>query len=705
MRWQQGWNYIFMLLMLNSALSSPVGKQVSLYNSTDHVTVFDAATFYDGLHGKQHACLLQFYSSYCGHCISFAPLFKEFAKNISDWSHTIQLGVLNCAVEENTGLCREYEVFGYPTIILLPANTSKGNLGKQLPTARTTPDLRSSIITYLVEQQAAGNGSDTWANLLPFSGSADELFSSARPAQTEAVVFIDREGSTMAQEALMDIGYFNELIIARWMVNGTGSLLHDVFLSQLPAIVLLNLQDKQPRLLYQEFPTVSSLVTAAMSKLGLEPEILPSYRIQQDENAAAEEEQGAGDGNDGVDDKQVAEPILAAGANDAADQLNMDRLNYDDGQPDNYYNPHPSSSDQVFLVDVENALNFALTQEVSLHKRISGPRLEALKQFLSVLVKYLPTRPKVHAYLSDLSKNVASYTDSMGISEYNHALERAGGHGILPDQQPWVGCKGTESHLRGFPCSMWVTFHLLTVNVAANADQNSDPLETLRAIHAFVKYFFSCTHCSQHFQEMFALDAETMIKSHDDSIMWLWKGHNEVNKRIAGDASEDRKHPKVQFPPKTLCPKCWSEDNNTESFKLSEVLQYLKKIYAKDSISLQNVARQGKSLNIASNNNNNNNSVLSYNSGNSKQLNPRHGIRISDTIYDHESDERSQGSFFQGLSEISTCMILYSATTLLVAAVYFGFLIRKRMKRKRFIEMYKNPLNAGDHVDVAPLRA
>ena len=33
-------------------------------------------------------------------------------------------------------------------------------------------------------------------------------------------------------------------------------------------------------------------------------------------------------------------------------------------------------------------------------------------------------------------------------------------------------------------------------------------------------------------------------------VLWLWKVHNFVNKRLSGSPSDDPKHPKQQFPPK-----------------------------------------------------------------------------------------------------------------------------------------------------------
>lgn len=83
-------NYIVILLSYNFSISSssPIESQLSLYNSSDHVTLLDVDSLNSGLFLRQHAWLLQFYSAYCGHCIAFSPLFKEFAVNISGEANT-----------------------------------------------------------------------------------------------------------------------------------------------------------------------------------------------------------------------------------------------------------------------------------------------------------------------------------------------------------------------------------------------------------------------------------------------------------------------------------------------------------------------------------------------------------------------------------------------------------------------------------------
>ncbi|CAB4054951.1 unnamed protein product [Lepeophtheirus salmonis] len=100
-----------------------------LYGPNDKVVLLDSTNFVSKVHGSKTAWMIEFYSSWCGHCINFAPTFKNFSAKVHDWSNVIQIGVLDCADDKNTNTCRNYEVNGYPTLKFFPPNslnTSKG---------------------------------------------------------------------------------------------------------------------------------------------------------------------------------------------------------------------------------------------------------------------------------------------------------------------------------------------------------------------------------------------------------------------------------------------------------------------------------------------------------------------------------------------------------------------------------------------------
>lgn len=50
----------------------------------------------------------------------------------------------------------------------------------------------------------------------------------------------------------------------------------------------------------------------------------------------------------------------------------------------------------------------------------------------------------------------------------------------------WVGCQGSEPHFRGFPCSLWILFHFLTVQAARhNLDHSQETGESEACVPAW----------------------------------------------------------------------------------------------------------------------------------------------------------------------------------------------------------------------------
>lgn len=61
-----------------------------------------------------------------------------------------------------------------------------------------------------------------------------------------------------------------------------------------------------------------------------------------------------------------------------------------------------------------------------------------------------------------------------------------------------------------------------------------------------------------------------------DTVMYLWRAHNHVNKRLSGDVTEDPTMPKRQFPPSFLCDNCQDDNGAWDS---RTVLRFLLQYY------------------------------------------------------------------------------------------------------------------------------
>ena len=64
-------------------------KAVSLYNANDTLLHLDYSNINATLYGKDTAFFVEFYSSWCGHCIHFAPEWRKLAAETYQVSRTV----------------------------------------------------------------------------------------------------------------------------------------------------------------------------------------------------------------------------------------------------------------------------------------------------------------------------------------------------------------------------------------------------------------------------------------------------------------------------------------------------------------------------------------------------------------------------------------------------------------------------------------
>lgn len=231
----------------------------------------------------------------------------------------------------------------------------------------------------------------------------------------------------------------------------------------------------------------------------------------------------------------------------------------------------------VFRADLEQAIRNTLDHEVIQHENISGESLMALRNFVSVLTRYYSygaksSYRKLLDFLMEPSRTVVKGAElHTFLQQLDPPVVREG---------RYVGCFSTQSRVRRFPCSLWTLFHHLTVQHLESED-NEDPMEVLHAMHGYVKHFFGCTDCSKHFQEMSKRNHIWNVTSKDQAVLWLWSAHNEVNQRLAGDITEDKSHPKLQFPSEDDCDTCHKKNGEWDK---TEVVDFFRRHYGNENV-------------------------------------------------------------------------------------------------------------------------
>lgn len=71
--------------------------------------------------------------------------------------------------------------------------------------------------------------------------------------------------------------------------------------------------------------------------------------------------------------------------------------------------------------------------------------------------------------------------------------------------------------------------------------------------------------------------------SNREAVLFLWRVHNRVNLRLAGDKSEDPAHPKVPFPTVEQCTQCRTV-SSPDQWHEAGVLEFLVDAYSEDNI-------------------------------------------------------------------------------------------------------------------------
>ncbi|GMF23801.1 unnamed protein product [Phytophthora lilii] len=121
-----------------------------------------------------------------------------------------------------------------------------------------------------------------------------------------------------------------------------------------------------------------------------------------------------------------------------------------------------------------------------------------------------------------------------------------------------------------YTCGQWNMFHMLSLNPPETGARSSELMVSVVAsIRRFMKHFFGCVNCRDHFLKENTVETVKKIKDAEDKPLalrrWLWEQHNSVNKRLH--------HP--IWPKPEACPTCGNED----AWELIEVDKWLSNTY------------------------------------------------------------------------------------------------------------------------------
>lgn len=90
----------------------------SLYDSrTDEVIVLHAGNYMEIQKNTNGLLVVEYYASWCGHCISFSKIYKQLSLQLKFWG--VYFAAINCANPVNAATCDSAGIHLYPTLKVL----------------------------------------------------------------------------------------------------------------------------------------------------------------------------------------------------------------------------------------------------------------------------------------------------------------------------------------------------------------------------------------------------------------------------------------------------------------------------------------------------------------------------------------------------------------------------------------------------------
>ncbi|XP_038638258.1 LIM/homeobox protein Lhx3 isoform X7 [Scyliorhinus canicula] len=439
------------LLALTAALTFLVqllrqGHAARLYSSQDSVAVLEM----DGARGlllnSSSAWVVEFYSSWCGHCVSYAPTWKALARDVKDWELAIRVGVMDCADEKNFATCADYGIHFYPTFRYFKALATKFTTGENYKGPnRELQTVRQIMIDFL--QNHTSVNKPPACPVLGVASSSSILSLLDKHQKHYTAVIFETELSYVGREVILDLMQYENIIVKR-ALDSDKKLMEKFGIHSVPSCYLFYPNGSHGSI-YMQKPLRSFFSSYLKSLSGITKRLFSQNTVRQKEEITG-----------------------------------LTKLWKD------------FDRSKVYMADLESGLHYLLRVELASHKILEGSELTTLKDFVTVLAKLFPGQQPVVKLLETLQEWLVSLP--LDKIPYDAILDLVNNKmrisGIfLTNRIEWVGCQGSQPQYRGYPCSLWTLFHTLMVHAVTRPEMQILPDIPL------------CAGCNQHIVDRFIL--------------------------------------------------------------------------------------------------------------------------------------------------------------------------------------------------------
>ncbi|KAM9858332.1 sulfhydryl oxidase 2 [Aulostomus maculatus] len=533
--------------VLLGLVAGSLGSAARLYTEEDPLVILSSGSLKPRVTNSSSAWLVQFFSSWCGHCIQYSSTWKALAQDVKDWQLAISVGVLDCAQEENFDVCKEYDIKFYPTFKFFRAHGPETDRGTTYRGADREIQSMRQLMVNILQNHTRLDLPESCPPLEPYSSVALLPLLGQRSDHYTAIM-VEAADSYVGREVTLDLLQYSGVEVKR-ALSSDRPLLDALKITTFPSVYLLLPNGTHTQLHVQKklrFFFSSLLRTLS----GVQRRSKPGGDPSNGQMAALPE-------------KQSTEPWR-----------DFDRS-------------------IVYTADLESALHYLLRVELATHDTLEGEELIIFKDFVTLVAKLYPGGSSVVKLMETLCDWLLSlplrripYQAILDLVDNKMRISGV----FLGAELCWVGCQGSRPGLRGYPCALWTLFHVLTVQHDAiptaldNTALEGETAPVLQVMRRYIRTFFGCQQCGHHF-EAAAVGSMNSVENREQQILWLWKQHNMVNARLAGSLSDDPMFPKAPWPSPALCPSCHEEKNGVHIWNYNNVLVFLRQHYGASNLS------------------------------------------------------------------------------------------------------------------------
>ncbi|KAI8884984.1 thioredoxin-domain-containing protein [Backusella circina FSU 941] len=223
------------------AILANIALSQAFYTDRDDVLSLTPQSFGSAILDTDQLVAVEFYAPWCGHCQKLAPEWKKVASNLKG---LVNVGAIDCDVDENKSICAMYQIQGFPTIKVfkpeLRPDKRTGQLTKT-PSDYQGPRDAKSMVDYLLGMQPSDVKFIKWNERdvkSKKSISYDDFLATKNNTLPKSILFTNKPSTTPLYKAL-SVDFKDRLLVGE-VKQSEKSILAEYNVDTFPTLLVIH---------------------------------------------------------------------------------------------------------------------------------------------------------------------------------------------------------------------------------------------------------------------------------------------------------------------------------------------------------------------------------------------------------------------------------------------------------------------------------